>query len=160
LSDARVLASVLRLNTRLFMNCLEGVAEEKAIERPSGATNSLAFVACHLVDSRHYLARYLGLDEVNPLANVLADVTSIEDVDELPPLGELKQAWRSVASVVEACVEGLSEEECRVPSRQRFPVDDPTVLGAVGFLVQHESYHIGQMALLRKYLGYPAMKYS
>jgi hypothetical protein len=31
LSDARVLASVLRLNTRLFMNCLEGVAEEKSI---------------------------------------------------------------------------------------------------------------------------------
>jgi uncharacterized damage-inducible protein DinB len=29
----------------------------------------------------------------------------------------------------------------------------------LAFLVQHESYHIGQMALIRKYIGYPAMKY-
>jgi uncharacterized damage-inducible protein DinB len=29
----------------------------------------------------------------------------------------------------------------------------------VAFLIQHESYHVGQMALIRKHYGYPAMKY-
>jgi uncharacterized damage-inducible protein DinB len=30
----------------------------------------------------------------------------------------------------------------------------------VTFLVQHESYHLGQIALLRRYAGLPAMKYD
>jgi membrane associated rhomboid family serine protease len=34
------------------------------------------------------------------------------------------------------------------------------ILGGLFFLVQHESYHIGQMAILRKGLGYNAMSYE
>jgi hypothetical protein len=44
-------------------------------------------------------------------------------------------------------------------SPQRFPVDDPTFGAAIEFQLHHESYHIGQLALLRKYYGYPAMTY-
>jgi hypothetical protein len=38
-------------------------------------------------------------------------------------------------------------------------VGDRTLLGALAFLAQHESYHVGQLALLRKYAGLPAMRY-
>jgi uncharacterized damage-inducible protein DinB len=34
------------------------------------------------------------------------------------------------------------------------------MLGALTFLVQHDSYHIGQLALLRKHAGLPAMRYT
>ena len=33
------------------------------------------------------------------------------------------------------------------------------VLGAVAFLLQHDSYHVGQLALLRKHFGLGAMRY-
>ena len=39
------------------------------------------------------------------------------------------------------------------------PGVDRTRLGALTFLVQHDSYHIGQLALLRKPAGLPAMSY-
>jgi uncharacterized damage-inducible protein DinB len=39
-------------------------------------------------------------------------------------------------------------------------VSDGSVLGAVAFLAQHESYHMGQLGLLRKALGYPPMSYT
>jgi hypothetical protein len=42
----------------------------------------------------------------------------------------------------------------------RFPIGDATVLGLIAFMVQHDSYHIGQLALLRKHYGLPAMRYS
>jgi uncharacterized damage-inducible protein DinB len=29
-----------------------------------------------------------------------------------------------------------------------------------GFMVQHDSYHLGQLSLLRKRAGLPAMSYS
>jgi uncharacterized damage-inducible protein DinB len=34
------------------------------------------------------------------------------------------------------------------------------VLGALTFLVQHDSYHLGQLSLLRKWAGLPAMRYD
>jgi uncharacterized damage-inducible protein DinB len=39
-------------------------------------------------------------------------------------------------------------------------VDDGSVAAGLAFLLTHEGYHIGQMALLRKYLGHPAMAYT
>jgi uncharacterized damage-inducible protein DinB len=159
LSETGSLASVLRLNTRLFLNCLEGVSDRKAVERPNQLTNSLAFLGCHLVDSRHFLATQLGLDEVNPFAERLQHVQAIEQMESFPGLAEIRSAWRALAPVLEECVAGLSATEVRAASRARFPVDDPSVAGMVAFLIQHESYHIGQMALIRKHHGYPAMKY-
>lgn len=48
--DPRVvpLTEILRLNTKLFRNCLEGVTDEKAAMRRSASTNSAAFVAAHV----------------------------------------------------------------------------------------------------------------
>jgi uncharacterized damage-inducible protein DinB len=43
---------------------------------------------------------------------------------------------------------------------QALPGADGTVLGALAFLAQHESYHVGQVALLRRQLGLPAMSYA
>lgn len=155
----RATASVVCLNTRLFHNCLVDVSDEKALRRPTGTTNSLAFVACHLVDSRHFVARFLGLELVNPLAELLGNATGVDDVGELPRLSRIREMWTAVSRDVEACFADLGSEDVARPSHQRFPVDDSTVGGAIAFLVQHESYHIGQMALLRKYLGYPSMTY-
>jgi hypothetical protein len=37
------------------------------------------------------------------------------------------------------------------------PVDDPTALGALAFLLRHESDHVGRMALLRNHATGRAM---
>ena len=34
------------------------------------------------------------------------------------------------------------------------------MLGALTFLVQHDSYHLGQLTFLRKLAGLPAMRYT
>jgi len=44
-------------------------------------------------------------------------------------------------------------------STTRFPVADPTRLGTLAFLAQHDTYHIGQLALLRRFVGLKAMSY-
>ena len=41
-----------------------------------------------------------------------------------------------------------------------FPLANGTLLGTLTFLVQHDSYHLGQLSLLRKYCGLPAMRYQ
>ena len=55
---------------------------------------------------------------------------------------------------------GRTAEELRRPKVHRFPLEDTTELGLIAFLTQHDSYHIGQLAFLRRQLGKPAMVYT
>jgi hypothetical protein len=159
--DPRVspLLDTLKLNTRLALNCLDGLTESQALERPAGV-NSAAFVAAHLADSRHFLLRVLGAPAENPLARYLDGKRSIDDITELPGLDTIRDAWRSTAPLLEARLGAMTAAELAAPSGIRFPIDDRSVLGVLVFLVQHDGYHIGQLSLLRRMHGLPAMKYT
>jgi uncharacterized damage-inducible protein DinB len=153
------LAVVYALNTRLFYNCLVDVPESAATTRPNQHTNNLAFVAAHLVDSRAWMAGYVGLEEPKPFGGALEYGKGIDDLAQLPSLAETRDAWEAVSERLERRLVWLTAEDLAAPSKQRFPRVPQTVLGGLAFLMQHESYHIGQLAFLRKYCGLPAMSY-
>jgi uncharacterized damage-inducible protein DinB len=151
---------LLKLNTRLFLNCLDGIDDRTARDRPNDRTNSLAFIAAHVLDARFYLARCLGADVRNPFDPLLAHVQTIEDVRDLPSLEEMKSVWMEIANLLETRLAAVTENELTGPSPQPFPLESGgTILGALAFLLQHESFHIGQMAMLRKFYGFSAMNY-
>ena len=153
------LESAVELNTRLYLNCLAGVSDAHAVQRPSGLVNSMAYVACHVLDARFYLARFLGLELHNPIETLVGAAQSIDDIEALPTVAVLTRYWSDLSLTVQACVAGLLPADLNQPSTQRFPVKDRTMGAAIEFQLHHESYHIGQLALLRKYYGYPAMTY-
>ncbi|HEY2930760.1 MAG TPA: DinB family protein [Acidobacteriota bacterium] len=160
--DSRIvqLSDVLRLNTRLFRNCLDGLTEEQARVRPSGTTNSAAFVAAHVADARFYLLRVLGAERPNPLARYLNGARSIDDLSQYPSLTEIQTAWTTASHALRDRLDAVTAAELDAPVTIGFPVANQTVLGVLTFLVQHDSYHVGQLALLRKYAGLPAMRYT
>jgi uncharacterized damage-inducible protein DinB len=153
------LHELLKLNTRLFLNCLDGVDDTVARERPSPDTNSIGFLACHILHARYYLAGFFGLEAVNPFEELFDSAHDVNDL-EVPPLDELRSAWIELGDQLVARVAEVTEAELGRDAGQEFPVDDGTVRGAVAFLVQHESFHIGQLALLRKYFGLEGMAYG
>ena len=160
--DTRVapLAEILRLNTVLFRNCLDELTDEQAARRPSGAPNSAAFVAAHLTNSRFYLLGALGVAEKDPLAPYLDGRKSLDQLERLPALSEIQAAWTQAAHLLRDRLATLTPAELDGPSTVRFPLANGTLLGTLTFLVQHDSYHIGQLSLLRKYCGLPAMRYG
>ena len=153
------LHTVLQLNTRLFRNCLADVDDAAAQRRPNERTNNLAFLAAHLIDVRYYLVTFLGGAAENPFAAQLENVRRIEEMEAFPEVRELLATWAEVTPLLEAQLEALDEDALLAPATERFPVEDARVIGAISFLMQHESYHIGQMALIRKFVGLPAMRY-
>jgi uncharacterized damage-inducible protein DinB len=154
------LAEIFRLNTRLLHNCLDGLTEEQARARPTAATNSAAFVAAHVADTRFAIVGWLGGTVENPLAADLAGARGIEDLPSLPPLDTIRAAWDAASAALALHLATVAPEALDGPSPQRFPGAGPTLLGALAFLAQHDSYHVGQLALLRKYAGLPAMRYG
>ena len=159
--DARViaLAEVLRLNTKLFRNCLDGLTDEQAAVRPSPETNSAAFIAAHLADSRYFILKVLGDARPSPLGPYLKGAKGIDDVKQCPPLAETLAAWTAASHAIRDRLATLTATELDASVTIRLPAEQ-TVLGVLAFLVQHDSYHIGQLSLLRKYVGLPAMAYT
>lgn len=152
------LTAIVRMNTRLFERCLDGVTDQDALERP-GRANSMAFISLHVADARYYLAGLTGLELDNPLAGHTA-VRSIDEAETMPSLDELRAVWREVSPLVEQRLEALEPEAWSRESPASFPTPDGTLMGAVAFLIQHESYHLGQLGLLRRQLGYPGMDWK
>ncbi|MDH3496280.1 MAG: DinB family protein [Gemmatimonadota bacterium] len=147
------------LNTRLVRRCLEDLSEADAHYRPEGRGNTIAFLVAHLTDARHFAATILGRPRDNPLSPTLDQARSIDDVRALPPLAELLGYWNGVASHLAGCLD--TADAARLDGRvaHSFPIADRTALGGLAFLVQHESYHVGQIAYLRRLLGHPPMRY-
>ncbi len=153
------LHELLQLNSRLLINCLEGVDDETARKRINDRTNNIAFISSHIIDARYFLASYLGIESSNPFKELLEGLNSIEDFTEFPVVKEVLSAWREVSPALSERFESLTEAEIGEKSAQPFPIDDDTVLGGIAFLIQHESYHIGQLGFLRKCFELEAMGY-
>jgi len=157
--NTRIVAlyEILVLNTRLFEHALEGVNDSAAQERPAGA-NSIGFVACHLLDARAFLADLLGIQYTMPYRELFDAAGGVNEL-ELPPVDGLRSAWREVSDLLIGAFPEIKEARLAERAGQEFPVDDRSVLGGTAFLLQHESFHLGQLALLRRQVGLGPMSY-
>ena len=150
---------ILKLNTRLFINCLEGADDGTAVKRPNERSNNMTFVACHLLEARIYIAQSLGVEVESPLQE-LADVESVDEVKTFPALDIIRPAWQEISEILADRFAALTEDDLDRESPRAFPVDDRTILGCLAFLLEHESFHLGQLAFLRKHFGLGAMDYD
>jgi uncharacterized damage-inducible protein DinB len=100
----------------------------------------------------------LGYSLSNPLA--LADVRSIDEIRQWPTLDEIRPAWLAVSAHLQGVLDGLTPADLAETSLQRLPLVDSSRLGLIAYLLQHDSYHLGQVAFLRRQLGKPPMSYA
>jgi uncharacterized damage-inducible protein DinB len=154
------LAGILRLNSKLFGNCLDQVTDAQARERPSDTTNSGTFVAGHLAEARFWGLKILGAERANPLEKYLGQWKGIDEITTWPSLAEIKSAWAEASAALDRRMAAITPAELDAPSGSQMPLEDSSVLGLFAFMVQHDSYHLGQLSLLRKHAGLPAMSYS
>lgn len=150
---------LVRLNTLLFQRCLDGIDDETAKTRINDRINNVAFIASHVLDARYFLANFVGLEVTNPFKEVLAGLSSIEEFTDFPVVLETLAAWKEISPVLTERLRVMTPADFEKPSPQDFPIDDGTILGGIAFLVNHESYHLGQLGLLRKYFNLNALSF-
>lgn len=150
---------ICRLNGRLLLNALDGIDDGAARQRPGNRSNNMTFVALHVLDARCYLARMLGTDAHHPFESELEAIRSIDEMESFPALEDVRAAWREASTALEGALRDVAAEVLAEKAPAEFPVEDRTVLGGIAFLMQHESFHIGQLALLRRQVGLGSMSY-
>ncbi len=153
------LTDLIRLNTTLFRNAIAEIDERDGATRLNDRTNSIAFIGGHLVETRAWMVRYLGAEAPPPFGGTLEHATGIDQIPALPTVAAIRSEWDQVSAKVVGRLGALTDEQLAAATTQRFPGVEPTMLGGIAFLAHHESYHIGQLAFLRKYFGLPPMSY-
>ncbi|GAA3636022.1 hypothetical protein [Flavivirga jejuensis] len=149
------------LHNMLFKNAIDGIKDEDAKVRIYGKTNHILWLAGNLASTRYDLAKNLGVAIENTYAEFYENHKSFQEDLEYPNLEKLLKNWNTISPVLKEKLEALSEDTLfKKPSFKTPPMFNQTLLYYILFLIDRESYVIGQIAFIRKSLSYEAMKYN
>lgn len=156
-SALQTISVALALNRKLYTNALQDVTPEQLTSRTSDATNHMLWIAGHLAHTRAMMANLLGAEVESELEMFSGEIQPDADY---PPLEKILELYTQYTHALIDQIPLADEERLSSTSPYPFPINDPSLLGTISFLTQHEAYHVGQLGLLRKHVGLPATSYA
>ena len=140
----------------------EGFEPEHWSRKPSDdGGNSAHWILGHLVVSRRYIVRTLGGDAPDSdWEKEFGRGAQPEDTGGFPAPAELSAQLEQTDAELGRLLPEISEERAASnwsPQGGAFPDGSKSVLGALQFLHFHESYHLGQLGLIRRMCGLPGI---
>jgi hypothetical protein len=153
-TDLVNISESFKFNADLFKKMVEGIASDQWLVRPGGHSNNLLWVTGHAVWARGRALKTLGLEWSHPWVNLFARGAVLVAQDQYPRPEEVLNAWDDVSGKLTSALESASPEVLSKPAPPGIPSFDGKLSGTLAFFSIHESYHIGQMGYLRKWLGY------
>lgn len=137
---------------------LEGVSHEESLLSPEPFGNNANWVLGHLVDSAEGVLDLLGQPRVldsGALARYRRGTEPLTDAAEALPLERLLEAWDEASKRINVGLKSIPEVRIDAPVPAELAWMGSTIGAAVAFVSFHQSYHAGQLGLLRRLLGKP-----
>lgn len=137
---------------------LEGVSHDESLLSPEPFGNNANWVLGHLVDSAEGVLGLLGQPRVlesGALARYRRGTEPLIDAAEALPLERLLEAWDEASKRINIGLKSIAEERIDGPVPAELAWMGTTIGAAVAFASFHQSYHAGQLGLLRRLLGKP-----
>ena len=141
---------------------LRGVSEEDALRSPgdAGTGNCLNWLVGHILVARDGLGSMLGRDTFltkEEGQRYGRGSVALVAGGEATPMRRLVTGIKETGAGLDEAFAGLDAEVLAQPipaERFPFPPTRPDLASMIQFLHFHESYHAGQIALVRRSLGY------
>jgi len=152
--------NIFNLNNRLFINALAGVTENQAKVRLTEHNNPLNWIAAHTVDTRYFVLMLLGKPAQTPYKGMFENFKAFDPAIEYPTFENIRKEWNTVTELLKDALKSVTEDQLNADTPVKSPIGVFTNAGTIAFLAQHESYDIGQMAFLKKFLTKEAMSYN
>jgi len=148
---------IFKLNTGLLRTTLDGLSGDELWQRPTPQTNPMLWIYGHIVQTR---ATMLGILD-DPFDTAWTDLftrgSALHEASRYPSRDAIDRAHRQIVDRLRARFDRLTEADLASPARGRQLPGARTVGDQLAFLAFHESYHIGQLAYVRKALGHSAI---
>lgn len=155
--EIRTTIAAFDFDTVLVRLGLEDVDRQQATLRLPGGFVSIAWLAGHLLAGRHNVGRLAGLDLADPWKEQFGTDSECTDGRDYPAIETMATAWSELAGPLRARLVELDGEALAAESSAG-PATDQTVRGALAFWTWHETYHVGQLGLIRARMGLPTLR--
>jgi|WetSurMetagenome_2_1015567.scaffolds.fasta_scaffold43886_3 uncharacterized damage-inducible protein DinB len=148
--------NMMGTNEHLLGKALEGLSAEDAWRQP-GDANPIHWLAGHMTIYRYTLLSVLGAGSEVPWAGPFKRTMQPDPAAQVPPVEEIAGAMKAAGPKLAARYAELTDAELAADAPFKLPTPDPSLRGMLAFFAYHESYHLGQVALVRKWIGGPGI---
>jgi uncharacterized damage-inducible protein DinB len=156
-NELESLAHGYRFNERLFIGALAGLAGDDWLRRAAEGASHAYWILGHIARTRRGLLRGLGVEVAEaPWEAAFARGTRPGSVLDPEPEA-LQKDFLDSGRRIAVRLAAMSREEAAAPFGRTLPDGSSTREGAAQFLLRHESYHLGQLGLLRRVCGKPGV---
>ena len=156
---AAPIAMIFSLNDDLMLRALDGLTHEQLWNAPTERSNPMIWIAGHVAQTRAMVLRLLG-DPIDTGWGQLFDrgaaAASYDHADRYPSREEIVRVMRELIPRLSARLQALDDASLAKPATMQLP-GAKTVADELAFFALHDSYHTGQLAYIRKALGYPGI---
>lgn len=152
------IVSMYNLQTPFFAFVTENISHEDTQKRLDTKANHIGWLAGALVEQRFDLARHLGYEGQQQANEFFKDFKGIQDGVEYPSIASYQEDWNKITPILKDLLSKVSDEELerRIDMGPEFSL---SLYELVTFSIYREANIIGQLALWRRLLGYPGMRY-
>lgn len=159
--DTDTLIAQLTYSRGIVGGRVKEFTHEESLIQPQPAGNCMNWVLGHLVQNRNDTVRMLGKESPYPadkFDRYRPENPALTDTSEALPFTELLECFNALEEPLFDAIRTVTDEALAAPFPNS-PTGNPdeTVGSFLPAIVWHESYHIGQLALLRRIVeGKPA----
>jgi hypothetical protein len=151
------LAFILTTNDSLAERSFQGVADGDEWKRPTPRSNPMLWIFGHMVHTRVQLLKLLGESFDTGWGDVFARGSALADSAGYPSRNAVLGVARDLNARLYARLGMLSEAELAQPASRAFTPAVKTFGDQISFLTMHDTYHVGQLAYVRKAIGLPGV---
>jgi uncharacterized damage-inducible protein DinB len=153
-TDFKNITGMFKTNTDIVNKAITDVEPDAWFKKPGDDSNHLTWVLGHLIVHRGHTLKMLGVDYDNPWAELFARGSERVADEQYPSLEAIQGAWQDVSEKLSTALKSAPEGVMTQEAPKGPPSFDGKLTGTVAFFAFHDTYHVGQVSFLRKWLGY------
>ena len=155
-SAAAPIALIFAFSDPFVHQALEGLTPEELWRPLTTSNNPLLWVTGHIVQTRAMVLQMLG-EQVDTGWGTLFDRgAKVGDPKNYPSGPEVARVMREISQRLHTALGALQDEQLSRPASLPIP-GLKTLTDELAFFALHDAYHVGQLAYVRKGLGYPGL---
>jgi hypothetical protein len=157
--NTKAITMLFEFTHGVFRRNVEGVTHEESLRAPQPGGNCMNWVGGHLVHTRDAILQMLGAAPIGSPAErerYARGSAPIRDASEAMAWDRIVRTFDSQQEALRAAFAGLTPERLAAPlPAERNPFQVDSVAEQLAVFSFHESYHVGQLGVLRRLCGKP-----
>jgi hypothetical protein len=145
-------------HTSFFARALDGISGEDMHNRLTTQANHPAWLAGALVQQRFLMASETGTGQKQTGEDLFKNNKGIQSAVQYPTNAEYLDDWKRITPEARKALVDINDK--KLDSEVDMGGMKMTYYDLISFTIYREANMIGQLALWRRLLGYPAIKYD